>query len=49
VGAGKGFGKQANTLLPVTADGPGEPLGPDPKDRLAQAVVRWWGDRLQRA
>jgi len=49
VGAGKGFGKQANTLLPVTADGPGEPLGPDSKDRLAQAVVRWWGDRLQRA
>lgn len=49
VGAGKGFGKQANTLLPVTAEGAGEPLGPDPKDRLAQAVVRWWGDRLLKA
>jgi len=46
VGSGRGFGAQANTLLPLTAEGQGEPLGPLPKDRLAAAVVGWWGDRL---
>jgi len=46
VGHGKAFGPQANTLIPLTADGQGDPLGPLPKDQLAQAVVRWWGDWL---
>ena len=46
IGGGKGFGLQANVLIPITASGQGEPLGPLPKDRLAQAVVRWWGDWL---
>ncbi|BDU72434.1 bifunctional phosphopantothenoylcysteine decarboxylase/phosphopantothenate--cysteine ligase CoaBC [Mesoterricola silvestris] len=46
IGGGRAFGHQANTLLPVTAAGPGEPLGPLPKDALAQAVANWWGDRL---
>ena len=43
---GRAFGAQMNTLLPLTAQGPGEPLGPLPKDALAQAVARWWGDKL---
>jgi phosphopantothenoylcysteine decarboxylase/phosphopantothenate--cysteine ligase len=43
ISAGRGFGAQANTLIPVTADGPGEPLGPLDKEALAQAVVGWWG------
>jgi len=46
VGGGRGFGLQPNTLLPLTGAGQGEPLGPLPKDQLAQAVVRWWGDWL---
>jgi phosphopantothenoylcysteine decarboxylase/phosphopantothenate--cysteine ligase len=46
VGGGRGFGLQPNTLVPLTAAGQAEPLGPLPKDRLAQAVVRWWGDWL---
>ncbi len=46
VGGGRGFGFQANTLLPVTAEGQGQPLGPLPKDQLAKAVVAWWGGRL---
>jgi phosphopantothenoylcysteine decarboxylase/phosphopantothenate--cysteine ligase len=49
VGSGKGFGHQANTLLPLTTAGLGEPLGPLPKDQLALAVARWWGDWLARA
>jgi len=48
IGHDQGFGHQMNTLLPITAQGPGQPLGPLPKDRLAQAVVRWWGDWLAR-
>jgi phosphopantothenoylcysteine decarboxylase/phosphopantothenate--cysteine ligase len=47
VGEGQGFGAQANTLIPITATGQAEPLGPLPKDLLAQAVVRWWGDWLE--
>ncbi|MBS1766290.1 MAG: bifunctional phosphopantothenoylcysteine decarboxylase/phosphopantothenate--cysteine ligase CoaBC [Acidobacteria bacterium] len=43
---GHGFGTQANTLTPMTADGPQPPLGPLPKDRLAEAVVAWWADNL---
>ena len=46
VGGGRAFGLQANTLIPVTTAGQAEPLGPLPKDRLAEAVVRWWGDWL---
>lgn len=46
VGAGQGFGLQVNTLTPLTAAGPQAPLGPLPKDRLAQAVVAWWGGLL---
>jgi phosphopantothenoylcysteine decarboxylase/phosphopantothenate--cysteine ligase len=46
IGGGKGFGHQANVLIPITASGQGEPLGPLPKDKLALAVVRWWGDWL---
>jgi len=47
ISAGRGFGAQANTLTPVTEQGPGAPIGPLPKDRLAQAVVAWLGDFLQ--
>ena len=46
IGGGRAFGLQPNTLLPLTASGQGAPLGPLPKDLLAQAVVRWWGDWL---
>lgn len=46
IGAGRAFGHQANTLLPVTAAGEGEPIGPLPKDQLAKAVAAWWGDWL---
>ena len=46
IGGGQGFGAQANTLTPVTAGGAQAPLGPLPKDRLAQAVVGWWGGQL---
>jgi phosphopantothenoylcysteine decarboxylase/phosphopantothenate--cysteine ligase len=48
IGAGQGFGPQANTLRPVTAAGPGTALGPLPKDELAKAVVGWWGGELSR-
>ena len=47
VSGGKGFGLQANTLTPVTAQGPGEPMGPLPKDELARAVVAWLGGFLE--
>ena len=46
VGAGKGFGAQANTLMPITAEGAAAPLGPLPKDQLAGAVAQWWGGWL---
>ncbi|GLH72479.1 phosphopantothenoylcysteine decarboxylase [Geothrix limicola] len=44
---GKAFGAQANTLTPVTAEGPQAPLGPLAKDQLARAVVQWWAQRLE--
>ena len=44
---GRGFGAQANTLTPVTAQGPQAALGPLPKEELARAVVQWWGRRLE--
>ncbi len=47
ISGGRGFGAQANTLTPVTARGAGLPIGPLPKDRLAQAVVVWLGDFLE--
>jgi phosphopantothenoylcysteine decarboxylase/phosphopantothenate--cysteine ligase len=46
VSAGKAFGAQENTLIPVTPEGAGEPLGPLAKDLLARKVVAWWGDLL---
>jgi phosphopantothenoylcysteine decarboxylase/phosphopantothenate--cysteine ligase len=46
VQGGRAFGFQPNTLTPVTAQGPQTPLGPLPKDELAQAVVAWWAARL---
>lgn len=38
---GKGFGPQANALTPVTSEGPGAPMGPLPKERLAETVTLW--------
>lgn len=46
VAAGQGFGAQANTLTPVTAEGAQPALGPLPKDELAAAAVAWWAGRL---
>jgi phosphopantothenoylcysteine decarboxylase/phosphopantothenate--cysteine ligase len=46
VQGGGGFGSQANTLTPITAQGPQQPLGPLPKDQLARAVVQWWAQWL---
>jgi phosphopantothenoylcysteine decarboxylase/phosphopantothenate--cysteine ligase len=46
VQAGRGFGAQANTLTPLTVQGPHPVLGPLPKDQLARAVVQWWASRL---
>jgi phosphopantothenoylcysteine decarboxylase/phosphopantothenate--cysteine ligase len=46
VSQGRGFGPQANTLTPVTTEGPQPPLGPLPKDELARAAVAWWAGRL---
>lgn len=43
---GRGFGAQANTLTPVTAEGPQTPLGPLDKGALARATVAWWAARL---
>jgi phosphopantothenoylcysteine decarboxylase/phosphopantothenate--cysteine ligase len=48
VQGGRAFGNQPNTLTPVTAQGPQQPLGPHPKDELARAVVAWWAVRLAR-
>ena len=49
VQAGRGFGAQANTLTPLTAQGAHPALGPLPKDQLARAVVQWWAARLEAA
>ena len=46
ISGGRGFGEQENTLVPITAEGAGTPLGPLPKDELARQVVAWWGERL---
>jgi len=43
---GRAFGAQANTLTPLTVQGPQPPIGPLPKDQLARAVVQWWGKQL---
>ncbi len=43
---GQGFGYQANTLTPVTADGPQAPIGPLDKAALARAVALWWAGHL---
>jgi phosphopantothenoylcysteine decarboxylase/phosphopantothenate--cysteine ligase len=47
VQGGHAFGPQANTLTPVTAQGPQPSLGPQAKDQLARAVVQWWSHRLE--
>jgi len=47
ISEGRAFGAQANTLTPVTDRGVGAPIGPLPKDRLAQAIVAWLGDFLE--
>jgi len=44
---GRAFGAQANTLTPLTAQGPHPAIGPLPKDQLARAVVQWWAHRLE--
>ena len=46
IGGGKGFGLQANTLIPITAAGQANPIGPMGKEALARAVVQWWGGWL---
>lgn len=48
VQGGRAFGAQANTLTPVTAQGPHQPIGPFVKDQLARAVVQWWSHQLER-
>lgn len=48
VQGGRAFGAQANTLTPVTAQGPHPSLGPLAKDQLARAVVQWWSHQLER-
>jgi phosphopantothenoylcysteine decarboxylase / phosphopantothenate---cysteine ligase len=47
VQGGQAFGAQANTLTPITAQGPQPAMGPLPKDHLARAVVQWWAQRLE--
>lgn len=37
--AGRAFGAQENTLTPVTPQGAGAPMGPLPKDALAEQVI----------
>ena len=44
---GRGFGAQANTLTPVTAQGSHPPFGPLSKDQLARTVVQWWAQQLE--
>ncbi|MDP1832700.1 MAG: bifunctional phosphopantothenoylcysteine decarboxylase/phosphopantothenate--cysteine ligase CoaBC [Geothrix sp.] len=44
---GRAFGAQANTLTPVTAQGPHPPMGPLSKDQLARAVAQWWAHQLE--
>lgn len=46
ISEGKAFGDQANTLIPVLAEGQGPSLGPLAKGELATAVVGWWAERL---
>lgn len=41
VQSGRGFGPQPNTLVPLTAAGAEEPLGPLPKEALARSVASW--------
>lgn len=46
ISEGKGFGGQSNTLIPVTSGGAAVPIGPLPKDKLAQAAVTWLSEFL---
>lgn len=47
VQGGRAVGAQANTLTPITHSGAQAPLGPLPKDQLAQAAVQWWAHWLE--
>lgn len=49
ISAGKGFGGQHNTLVPVTADGAGEPMGPMAKEGLADVAVIWLAEHLPKS
>jgi phosphopantothenoylcysteine decarboxylase/phosphopantothenate--cysteine ligase len=46
VSQGGGFGDGDSSLTPITRSGPGETIGPMPKDRLAREAVRWFAGRL---
>jgi phosphopantothenoylcysteine decarboxylase/phosphopantothenate--cysteine ligase len=48
VSQGKGFGDQANCLVPVTKSGSHPPLGPSPKEQLAAEAVRWFAGHLEK-
>jgi len=47
VSQGKGFGDRPNCLVPITKKGPGEALGPMPKERLAPDAVEWFANYLE--
>ena len=46
ISEGKGFGGQNNTLIPVISRGAAAPIGPLPKDKLAQSAITWLGTFL---
>jgi len=46
VSQGGGFGSVDNCLIPVTKDGPANPIGPMPKERLAVEAVKWFANHL---
>jgi len=45
ISGAQGFGFQANTLTPITKEGPHPSLGPAPKKELAAAVVSWLSEQ----
>jgi phosphopantothenoylcysteine decarboxylase/phosphopantothenate--cysteine ligase len=46
VSQGKGFGDQTNCLIPIAQTGPGNPIGPMSKERLASEAVKWFANTL---
>jgi phosphopantothenoylcysteine decarboxylase/phosphopantothenate--cysteine ligase len=44
ISQGKGFGDQANCLTPIAKSGPGNTIGPMPKERLALEAVKWFAN-----